>query len=182
MLWLLTILLSGLVILTGCSSGEEDSSTTHSDEYEILGLTRKIGKQDNKGIVVKLFERNGMKLQVVDITDQFESATFKENMQIPVSHVYLEQLPSTIQELAVNAGESMSTRICRIEYEGEYYYDIYGMYLSTWVNIYNSNGERHDFNSTEEYQAFMSKATNICCILVLATEVVKMEYLSTGLT
>jgi hypothetical protein len=172
-LWVLMLILSGIATLAGCSSNDEDSSTANSDQYELLGLVRKKAQYDGNGIVIKLFERNGMKLQVVDITDQFESATFKDDEKIPVNHVYVEQLPLAIQELAISAGANMSTRICRMEYEGEFYYDIYNVFSSTWVNIFNSNGERHDFNSPEGYEAFMSKARDLSCILVLTTEVVK---------
>lgn len=167
-LWILTLILSGVATLAGCSSNNEDSSTANSDQYENLGLTRISGQSDSNGIVVKLFERNGLKLQVVDITEQFESATFYDK-KIPVNHVFVEQLPSAIQELAVNAGAAMCARICRMEYKGEYYYDIYSVVSSAMVNIYNSNGERYNFQNEE----FMSKATNISCILVLKSEPVK---------
>ena len=167
-LWILTLILSGVATLAGCSSNEEDSSTANSDQYENLGLTRISGQSDSNGIVVKLFERNGLKLQVVDITEQFESATFYDK-KIPVNHVFVEQLPSAIQELAINAGAAMCARICRMEYKGEYYYDIYSVFSSAMVNIYNSNGERYNFQNEE----FMSKATNISCILVLKSEPVK---------
>ena len=167
-LWILTLILSGVATLAGCSSNEEDSSTANSDQYENLGLTRISGQSDSNGIVVKLFERNGLKLQVVDITEQFESATFYDK-KIPVNHVFVEQLPSAIQELAVNAGAAMCARICRMEYKGEYYYDIYSVFSNAMVNIYNSNGERYNFQNEE----FMSKATNISCILVLKSEPVK---------
>jgi len=167
-LWILTLILSGVATLAGCSSNNEDSSTANSDQYENLGLTRISGQSDSNGIVVKLFERNGLKLQVVDITEQFESATFYDK-KIPVNHVFVEQLPSAIQELAVNAGAAMCARICRMEYKGEYYYDIYSVFSNAMVNIYNSNGERYNFQNEE----FMSKATNISCILVLKSEPVK---------
>ena len=98
---------------------------------------------DSYSIVVKLFERNGLKLQVVDITEQFESATFNSK-KIPVNHVYVEQLPSAIQGLLIMGTGS---RVCRMEYKGEYYYDIYSIVSSAMFNIYNSEGERHNFQS-----------------------------------
>ena len=172
--WLLTFFLSGLVTLTGCSSSDEDSSETDPDysQFEMMGLTRKGGQDENKGVVVKLFERDGLKLQVVDITDQFESATF-DNKKVPVKHVYVEQLPTAIREKAINAGAALATRICQMEYEGNYYYDIYSLVSNTVTNIFDSYGERRDFYSTAEYESFMSKAKNICCILVLFSEPVK---------
>ena len=171
-LWMLMFLLSGVATFTGCSSNDEDSSNENPDVYESMGLIKRRGASDNDGIVVKLFERDGLKLQIVDITDQFESATY-DSEKIPVKHVYVEQLPSAIQELAIRVGADLSTRICRMEYEGKYYYDIYSLVSSTITNIFNSDGERYDFYSTAEYEAFMSKVTNICCILVLKTERIK---------
>ena len=172
-LWMLMLLLSGVTTLTGCSSNDENLSEQDPDQYEYLGLTRKKGSSDNNGIVVKLFERSGLKLQVVDITNQFESATFLDK-KIPVNHVFVEQLPPAIQELAISAGADLSTRVCRMEYKGEYYYDILNLFSSSSLsNIFNSNGERRSIQSSAEYEAFVSKATNICCILVLKTERIK---------
>ena len=171
-LWMLTLLLSGIATLAGCSSNDEDLLNQNQDDFERMGLTRRSGQQDNKGIVVKLFERNGLKLQIVDITNQFESATY-EDKKIPVKHVFVEQLPSAIQDLVISTAANLNTRICRMEYEGEYYYDIYNMFSSTLVNIFNSNGERRNFQNNSDYDAFVSKAKEICCILVLTTERIK---------
>jgi len=179
-LWMMSFLLLGLATMTGCSSGDgelsgdEELSVSESNIFEVMGLTRKKAQDNNKGIVIKLFERSGMKLQLVDITDQFESATFFEK-KVSVNHVYVEQLPAAIQELAISAGEASGTRICQMEYEGEYYYDIYSMLSSRWSNIFKSNGERYDisFQGTAEYEEFMSKVRDLSCILVLTTEVAK---------
>ena len=138
----------------------------------MLGLTRNAASSGNTGIVVRLFERGGMKYQVVDITDRFQSATVL-GRNISVNHVFVEQLPTAIQEMVIEAGASMSTRVCRMEYGGEYYYDIFSLFSSTWVNLFDSNGERYSFQDADEYEAFMDKATNICCILVLASEPLK---------
>lgn len=167
-LWALTLILSGVATLAGCSSNDEDSSTVNSDFYESWGLTRKSGQSDSKGFVVKLFERNGLKLQVVDITEQFESATFFDK-KVSVNHVFVEQLPAAIQKLAISYGEASGTRVCRMEYEGEVYYDIYSVFSSSWTNFFNSNGERHYFQD----EGFLSKVKDISCILVLTTEPMK---------
>ena len=172
LLWLVTLLLSGMATLTGCSSSDENPSYQDSDVYESLGLTRKKGVSDSDGIVVKLFERGGLKLQVVDITNQFESATY-EDKKIPVKHVFVDQLPSAIKDLAISAAADLSTRVCRMEYEGEYYYDILSMFSSTFINIFNSNGERRNFQGPADYEAFINKAKDICCILVMKTERIK---------
>lgn len=172
LLWLVTLLLSGMATLTGCSSSDENPSYQDSDVYESLGLTRKKGVSDSDGIVVKLFERGGLKLQVVDITNQFESATY-EDKKIPVKHVFVEQLPSAIKDLAISAAADLSTRVCRMEYEGEYYYDILSMFSNTFINIFNSKGERRNFQGPADYEAFINKAKDICCILVMKTERIK---------
>ena len=172
LLWLVTLLLSGMATLTGCSSSDENPSYQDPDVYESLGLTRKKGVSESDGIVVKLFERGGLKLQVVDITNQFESATY-EDKKIPVKHVFVEQLPSAIKDLAISAAADLSTRVCRMEYEGEYYYDILSMFSNTFINIFNSKGERRNFQGPADYEAFINKAKDICCILVMKTERIK---------
>ena len=170
---MLALIMSGVATLAGCSSNDEDASDHIQDVYgEIMGLTRKSGVSDSDGIVVKLFERNGLKLQVVDITEQFESATFNSK-KIPVNHVYVEQLPSAIQELVINTGAAMDARICRIKYEGKYYYDIFSVVSSAMFYRYNSEGERHNFQGQTDFEAFMNNASDISCILILKTETVK---------
>ena len=172
--WILTFLLLGMTTLTGCSSNDEESSDHESNVFEAMGLSRKKAQSDNNGIVIKVFERSGMKLRLVDVTDQFASATVF-NYKVPVSHVPVEQLPAAIQELAIDYGVGSSTRVCRFEYKGEYYYDIYSMLSSRWANTFKSNGKPYDFSwpGTAEYEEFMSKVKDMSCILVLTTEVVK---------
>ena len=82
----------------------------------------------------------------------------------------VEQLPSSIQGLLIIGTGSI---VCRMEHKGEYYYDIYSIVSSAMFNIYNSEGERHNFQSQADFESFMSKATDISCILVLTTEPVK---------
>lgn len=172
LLWVLILMLSGSTTLSGCSSNEEDVSINDTNPYGNFVLTRKGGSYDDKGIVVNQFQRNGMTLQVLDITEQFESAMFYNNT-IPVNHILVEQLPTSIKNLVIKEGMESATRIVRMNYKGEYYYDIYMMLSSTFVNIFNSNGERHEFLSTEEYEHFMSEANDLSCILVLTTDVLK---------
>jgi len=166
MLLALTLMVSGLAVLTGCS---DDEATLANDEWESMGLTltREQGKQDAK-TVIEYFERRGIKLHLIDITERFTEARYY-GKSVPVTHVELEKLPAAVQPIAKNWGAAGTVaKVFRIEYKGETYYDISSLLQSTAFNIYNNNGERCEFNSD-----FADEVKGACCILVLDTETVK---------
>lgn len=164
-------MLALMVTTTACSSSEDDPQV--ADEWTDKGLTptREPGKQDAKTIV-ETFERNGIKLHLLDITERFSAASYWGET-VPVAHIGLEDLPEGIRPIAQGRGrDGIITKVFRMEHQGETYYDIYNMFQSTLYNIFNDKGERHDFGSSS-YEDFMRAAKGVCCILVLTTENVK---------
>lgn len=169
MLLALTLMVSGLAVLTGCSSNDEDTSVQNEWESQGLMLTREQDKQDAK-TVIDYFEQNGIKWHLIDITERFTEARFIDKY-VPVSHVEYEALPTAIQPIA-RIGIGFIMKVFQMEYHDEVYYEITNPLQSTLINIYNVNGERYDF-STVSFDDFMSEAKELCCILVLDTEIVK---------
>ena len=51
MLWAITLIVSGLTALTGCSSNDEDTPVQDEWESQGLKLTRETGKQNAKTII-----------------------------------------------------------------------------------------------------------------------------------
>ena len=170
MLWAITLIVSGLTALTGCSSNDEDTPVQDEWESQGLKLTRETGKQNAKTII-NYFEQNGIKWHLIDITERFSEARFLDK-SVPVSHVEYEKLPTAIQPIAKGGGRGFVTKVFRMVYRDEVYYEITNPLQSTLVNIYNVNGERYDF-CTVSFDDFMSEAKGLCCILVLDTEIVK---------
>ena len=164
----LILVVSGLTALTGCSSNDDEANANKEWESMGLTLTREQGKRDTK-TVVEYFERNGMKFHLIDITERFVEARYYKNQYVPVTHVALESLPSEIQTKARSWGSSGAvTKVFRMEYQGEYYYEISNILQSSVYNILNDKGERHDWDD-----GFLDGLKNICCILVLDIEVIK---------
>lgn len=167
MLWAIILIASGLTALTSCSSNDED--TPIQDEWESLGLmlTREQDKQDTM-TVIDYFERNGIKFHLIDITERFVKALYYDDQFVPVTHVNLEALPDPIQTIARSWGQSGSvTKVFRLEYEGEAYYEIRNLLMSSISNFYDSKGERCNIPD------YKSVTEGACCILVLDTEIVK---------
>ena len=165
-LLVLTLMVSGLTALAGCSSDNEDAL---SEVWESMGLTftREQGRQDAK-TVIEYYERNGMKFHLIDITERFVEARYN-NQSVPVTHVRLETLPSEIQTIAKNWGSSAAvTKVFRMEYYGQFYYDISNALQSSVFNILNEKGERIDYNAD-----ILDNSRGVCCILVLDTELIK---------
>jgi len=164
----LILVVSGLTALAGCSSNDDEANTNEVWEGMGLTLTREQGKRDTK-TVVEYFERNGMKFHLIDITERFVEARYYNHQSVPVTHVGLENLPSEIQTKARSWGSSGAvTKVFRMEYQGEYYYEISNALQSSVYDIVNANGKRHDWDDS-----FLDGLKNVCCILVLDIEVIK---------
>ena len=137
-----TLLLSLLTALQSCSSGDE--GITVEDDWAAVGLTltRDASKRD-KATVIGQFERNGVRLHVIDITERFSEAVYWQQ-SVTVSHVPIEQLPETIKEMVYKWGLSSLTKLFRLEYKGKTYYDITCLLLSIKSNIKCSYPNKDD--------------------------------------
>lgn len=163
----LILVVSGLTALAGCSSNDEDANANEVWGSMGLTLTREQGKRDTKTFI-EYFERNGMKFHLIDITERFVEARYN-NQSVPVTHVGLESLPSEIQAKARSWGSSAAvTKVFRMEYHGQFYYDISNALQSSIFNILNEKGERIDYNAD-----ILDNSRGVCCILVLDTELIK---------
>ncbi len=150
-----------------CSSSEDD--TVEDNLWGETGLvyTRNASKRD-ASTIIRRFNRNGIKLQILDITERFEQAYYLEE-RVPVSRINVENLPFSIQEIAESWGASALTIVFNFDYKGEHLYDFRNMLSNSYFNIYDEKGERRDIT----YEQLKSDAKDIRCILVMNVEVVK---------
>ena len=163
-----TLLQLLLTALQGCSSGDE--GITVEDDWAAVGLTltRDASMRDD-ATVVGQFERDGVRLRVIDITRRFTEADYWQR-SIPVSHVAMEKLPEAIKEKVYQWGMSGLTKLFRLEYNGKTYYDMTSLLSSSMFNIYDSEG--NPFVSYDDYEKIKNEAT-ASCILVLNVETIK---------
>ena len=167
LLYLAVLLLFGMMAVGACSSSLDMQDGNGSGKEEKGQQGNSDDANGDKDIVIKFFERNGIKLKLVDITERYTELSMGvgfDNKTVPVSHVRLENLPSGIREVVENCGSSAKTEVFRMEYGGKTYYALNSWAFSTIVNIYNEKGERCSKQDTY---------SNMCCILVLDIEVVK---------
>lgn len=165
-------LLSGLMVLAGCSSSDEDTPQIGDEDWNENGLvpTRDTNKQD-AGTVVSYFERSGIRHRVIDITERFVQAMYW-NETVPVKHAKMESLPDAIQTICEMHGSSALTKVFRLEYQGATYYDISSLVSNSLVNLYDKRGERVSLKGVT-FEQVLADAKDVCCILVLDVEVVK---------
>lgn len=163
-----TLLQLLLTALQGCSSGDE--GITVEDDWAAVGLTltRDASMRDD-ATVVGQFERDGVRLRVIDITRRFTEADYWQR-SIPVSHVPMELLPEAIKEKVYLWGMSGLTKLFRLEYNGNTYYDMSSLLSSSMFNIYDSEG--NPFVSYDDLEKIKNEAT-ASCILVLNVETIK---------
>lgn len=168
MICMATLLQLLLTALQGCSSGDE--GITVEDDWAAVGLTltRDASMRDD-ATVVGQFERDGVRLRVIDITRRFTEADYWQR-SIPVSHVAMEKLPEAIKEKVYQWGMSGLTKLFRLEYNGKTYYDMTSLLSSSMFNIYDSEG--NPFVSYDDYEKIKNEAT-ASCILVLNVETIK---------
>lgn len=168
MICMATLLQLLLTALQGCSSGDE--GITVEDDWAAVGLTltRDASMRDD-ATVVGQFERDGVRLRVIDITRRFTEADYWQR-SIPVSHVAMEKLPEAIKEKVYQWGMSGLTKLFRLEYNGKTYYDMTSLLSSSMFNIYDS--EDNPFVSYDDYEKIKNEAT-ASCILVLNVETIK---------
>lgn len=164
----MTSMLLLLTALLGCSSGDE--GITVEDDWAAVGLTltRDASMRDD-AIVIGQFERNGIRLRVIDITKRFTEAKYSQQ-SVPVSHVPMEQLPEAIKEKVYQWGMASLTKLFRLEYNGKTYYDMTSLLSSSMFNIYDSEG--NPFVSYDDLEKINSEST-VSCILVLNVETIK---------
>ncbi len=165
-------LLSGLMVLAGCSSSDEETLQSGDTDWVAHGLvlTRDASKH-NSGTVVKYFERNGIKIHVLDITERFVQAKYWDE-PVPVKHTQMESLPDAVKTICEMYGSSGLTKVFRLVYQGGTYYDISNIYSSSLFNLYDEHGEPASL-SYDTYKELGAEAKDICCILVLDVESVK---------
>lgn len=168
MICMATLLQLLLTALQGCSSGDE--GITVEDDWAAVGLTltRDASMRDDATVVGR-FERDGVRLRVIDITRRFTEADYWQR-SIPVSHVAMEKLPEAIKEKVYQWGMSGLTKLFRLEYNGKTYYDMTSLLSSSMFNIYDSEG--NPFVSYDDYEKIKNEAT-ASCILVLNVETIK---------
>ena len=170
--WMMACLLSGLMVLAGCSSSDDDTLQIGDEDWNEQGLvlTRDASKQ-NAGTTVSYFERSGIKLRVLDITERFIQAKYWDEV-VPVKHVRMENLSEAIQTICQMHGSSSLTKVFRLKYKGTTYYDIGSLFSNALVNLYDESGERASLGDVTIEQ-ILAEAKNVCCILVLDVEIVK---------
>ena len=117
-------------------------------------------------------ENRNMTLRLMDITSLYQEVGYIYRA-VPVNHTPYSGLPEALKETVKNYGISSSTQVYRMKWHGDTVYHLICYIYDDIIGVYKPSGERIGFSSMEEYIQFLMEVSDVNCILLINTEVIK---------
>ncbi|MBO4842715.1 MAG: hypothetical protein J5478_05015 [Bacteroidales bacterium] len=117
-------------------------------------------------------ENRNMTLQLYDITDLYKEVCYV-SWAVPVNHTRYENLPNELKETVKTYGLMSPTQVYKMKWKGETVYHLFCAVMDDWTGVYKPSGERITFKTIQEYYQFLKEVTDVNCLLLIDTEVVK---------
>ena len=117
-------------------------------------------------------ENRNMTLQLYDITDLYEEVCYV-SWAVPVNHTRYENLPTELKETVKNYGLMSSTQVYKMKWKGETVYHLICAVMDDYNGVYKPSGERITFKTMQDYFQFLQEVTDVNCLLLIDTEVMK---------
>ena len=117
-------------------------------------------------------ENRNMTLRLYDITDLYKEVCFV-NRAVPVNHTRYDALPKGLKETVKNYGLSSPAQVYRMKWKGETVYHLFCLLMEDYLGVYKPSGERITFKTMQEYYQFLLEVSDVNCLLLIDTEVVK---------
>lgn len=117
-------------------------------------------------------ENRNMTLRLYDITDLYKEVCYV-NWAVPVNHTRYANLPGALKETVKNYGLMSPTQVYKMIWKGETVYHLFCGVMDDWTGVYKPSGERITFGTIQAYFQFLQEVTDVNCLLLINTEVVK---------
>lgn len=117
-------------------------------------------------------EGRNLTLSLYDITSLYKDVCYI-GWSVPVLHTRYESLPVALKETVKSYGLSSGTQVYSMQWKGETVYHLICRVREDNTGVYRSSGERVRFENFEDYLQFLQEISDIHCLLVMNTEVVK---------
>ncbi len=130
--------------------------------------------EESYGVEIGTFylENRNITLRLMDITSLYEEVGYL-SWSVPVSHVSYQDLPTSLKEPVKQYALGAPSQVYRMKWRGETIYHLITYYMDDWQGVYKPSGERIVFSSMEEYLQFLQEISDVNCLLLINTEVVK---------
>ena len=117
-------------------------------------------------------ENRNMTLRLYDITDLYKEVCYV-SWAVPVNHTRYDNLPNELKETVKIYGLGSDTQVYKMKWKGETVYHLICLSTDDWTGVYKPSGERITFNTIQEYYQFLQEVSDVDCLLIIHTEVVK---------
>ena len=117
-------------------------------------------------------ENRNMTLRLMDITGLFQEVGYT-GRAVPMNHTPYSELPEALKETVKNYGLSSPTQVYRMKWNGDTVYHLICYVYDDIIGVYNPSGERRVFSSMEEYFQFLNEVSDVNCVLLINTEVIR---------
>ena len=117
-------------------------------------------------------EDRNMTLRLMDITGLYQEVAYRIGA-VPVDHTRFDELPTSLKETVKAYGLASPTQVYRMKWHGETVYHLLTLVVDEVFGVYKPSGERISFPSYEAYFQFLGEVSDVTCLLLINTEVVK---------
>jgi len=117
-------------------------------------------------------ENRNMTLRLLDITDLYQEVCYV-SWAVPVNHTRYGSLPKELKEPVKNYALGAPTQVFKMKWKGETVYHLFSSYMEDYLGVYKPSGERITFQTMQDYLQFLQEVTDVNCLLLINTEVVK---------
>ena len=117
-------------------------------------------------------ENRNMTLRLYDITDLYKEVCYV-SWAVPVNHMRYENLPNGLKETVKTYGLMSPTQVYRMKWKGETVYHLFCAVMDDYNGVYMPSGDRITFKTMQDYFQFLQEVTDVNCLMIIDTEVVK---------
>ena len=117
-------------------------------------------------------ENRSMTLRLLDITDLYQEVCYVSRA-VPVHHTRYENLPNELKETVKTYGLMSPTQVYKMKWKGETVYHLLCAVMDDYTGVYKPSGERITLKTIQDYYQFLQEVTDVNCLLLINTEVVK---------
>ena len=131
-------------------------------------------EQESYGELIGTFYEEGrnMTLRLMDITGLYQEVAYLTGA-VPVNHTRFDELPTQLKETVKSYGLASPTQVYRMKWHGETVYHLLCFVMDDITGVYKPSGERIIFPSFEAYLQFLQEVSDVTCLLLIDTELVK---------
>lgn len=130
--------------------------------------------EESYGVEIGTFyvENRNMTLRLMDITSLYQEVGYIR-WAVPVNHVSFQNLPEALRETVKGHALGASTQVYQMKWHGETVYHLICGVYDDITGVYKPSGERIVFPTMEAYFQFLQEVSDVKCLLLINTEVVK---------